>query len=85
MENPEQEFDVERKFVRVLERRADGLVVFEFAIGEPQLCVDMLLPADAFERFCEEQGVIRLREGEREESSSDWDWNMHKAAQQRFR
>jgi len=28
-------FDVGRKFVRVLERRPDGLVAFEFAIGEP--------------------------------------------------
>jgi len=85
MNTLDQGFDVGRKFVRVLERRRDGLVAFEFAIGEPDLCVDMLLPADAFERFCEEQRVIRLAEGTRDEASSDWDWSMHTAARQRFR
>jgi len=74
-----------RKFVRVLERRPDGLVAFEFAIGEPDLCVDMLLPAEAFARFCEEQQVIHLEGAAREDGLSDWDWSMRTAAQQRFR
>ncbi|CUB05917.1 MULTISPECIES: phenol hydroxylase subunit [Tepidiphilus] len=78
-------FDVGRKFVRVLERRPDGLVAFEFAIGEPDLCVDMLLPAEAFARFCEEQQVIHLEGAAREDGLSDWDWSMRTAAQQRFR
>ena len=50
-------FDLRRKFIRVVEQRADGLVEFEFAVGEPELFVEMLLPRPAFEEFCAAQGV----------------------------
>jgi phenol hydroxylase P0 protein len=52
--------DTSRRFVRVTERRADGLVAFEFAIGWPELSVDLLLPAAAFTEFCERNRVQRL-------------------------
>jgi phenol hydroxylase P0 protein len=47
-----EDCDVSAKFVRVLERRADGLVAFEFSIGWPELAVELLLPASAFAEFC---------------------------------
>ncbi len=78
--------DVTRKFVRIIEERHDGLMVFEFAIGEPELCVEMLLPRDAFEEFCRTNRVIRLEPAEAgAESRTDWDWNLREATQQRFR
>ena len=52
--------DTRRRFVRVVERRADGLVAFEFAIGWPELSVDLLLPEAAFAEFCTSNRVIRL-------------------------
>ena len=42
-------FDVQKKFVRVVELRPDGFVEFEFAVGEPELYVEMVLPPTAFE------------------------------------
>ena len=48
------------RYVRVLERRADGLVSFEFSIGWPELAVELMLPAAAFEAFCANNRVQRL-------------------------
>jgi phenol hydroxylase P0 protein len=52
--------DPDKKFVRVLEHRMDGLVAFEFAIGWPELMVELLLPEVAFAEFCATHRVIRL-------------------------
>lgn len=52
--------DTHRRFVRVLEQRADGLIAFEFAIGWPELSVELLLPAPAFAEFCAKNQVQRL-------------------------
>ena len=52
--------DTSLRFVRVIERRADGLVAFEFSIGWPELAVELMLPAPAFEAFCANNRVQRL-------------------------
>jgi phenol/toluene 2-monooxygenase (NADH) P0/A0 len=52
--------DTTRRFVRVIEERSDGLVAFEFAIGWPELSVELLLPAPAFAEFCVTNRVLRL-------------------------
>lgn len=52
--------NTDRRYVRVTEHRADGLVAFEFAIGWPELCVELLLPAPAFAEFCATNRVQRL-------------------------
>ena len=52
--------DTTRRFVRVTEERTDGLVAFEFAIGWPELSVELLLPAPAFAEFCATNKVERL-------------------------
>lgn len=52
--------DTRQRFVRVLEERIDGMVFFEFSIGWPDLAVELLLPAAAFEAFCVANGVQRL-------------------------
>jgi phenol hydroxylase P0 protein len=51
--------DTRKRYVRVLDRH-DGLVAFEFAIGWPELMVELLLPEAAFDEFCATQRVIRL-------------------------
>lgn len=52
--------DTRLKYVRVTERRPDGLVAFEFSIGWPELAVELLLPSAAFEEFCARHAVQRL-------------------------
>lgn len=52
--------DTSRRFVRVIETRSDGLVAFEFAIGWPELAVELLLPEHAFAEFCIVNKVERL-------------------------
>ena len=52
--------DTTRRFVRVLETRPDGLVSFEFSIGWPELAVELMLPAAAFDAFCATNRVVRL-------------------------
>lgn len=77
--------DVNRKYVRLVERRPDGLVEFEFSISDPALFVEMLLPEAAYEEFCRTNRVILL-EGERpEEGEDDFNWSLREATHQRFR
>ena len=52
--------DVTLKYVRIRQVRADGLVCFEFAIGWPELFVDLMLPRAAFDDFCLRQKVQLL-------------------------
>ncbi|MFU2489903.1 phenol hydroxylase subunit [Thauera sp. WH-1] len=90
MDKEQPAIDVSKKYVRLIERRPDGFVEFEFAIGEPDLCAEMLLPADAYEAFCEANKVIQLEPRDEsdesdESESSDWNWNLHQATHQRFR
>ncbi|MDO8449977.1 MAG: phenol hydroxylase subunit [Rhodoferax sp.] len=54
--------DIARRFVRIKETRPDGMVSFEFAIGWPELSVDLMLPRPAFEEFCVAQQVQRLND-----------------------
>ena len=53
---------VTTKFVRIRELREDGLVCFEFAIGWPELFVDLMLPQAAFDDFCIRQNVQLLND-----------------------
>ncbi len=52
--------DTSLRYVRVTEVRADGLVAFDFAIGWPELSVELMLPRAAFDEFCTRNQVIRL-------------------------
>lgn len=47
-----------RCWVRVRRERPDGFVEFDFAIGDPDLSVDLILPRPAFDEFC---AVNRVR------------------------
>ncbi|MHB1375321.1 MAG: phenol hydroxylase subunit [Thauera sp.] len=87
MEEAQPVIDLNRKFVRLIERREDGFVEFEFAIGEPDLFAEMLLPADAYEAFCTANAVIHLgpREPQPEADESGINWSLHDATHQRFR
>jgi phenol hydroxylase P0 protein len=71
-------FDATRKFVRVCRERDDGFVEFEFAIGDPALCVELMLPAAAFADFCRANDVAMLEPAAGE--SDDWVARLNKAS-----
>ena len=52
--------DLSRRFVRVLREQPDGLVAFEFAIGWPDLAVELAMPRPMFEEFCRRQQAEQL-------------------------
>ncbi|THF55179.1 phenol hydroxylase subunit [Pseudothauera rhizosphaerae] len=84
--SPPPGFDTTRRFVRVSGERPNGLVEFDFAVGEPELFVEMILSREAFEEFCTGNEVQMLppREGV-EGEIGDWDWRMSDATHTRFR
>lgn len=51
---------LDAKFIRVRNRRANGLVQFDFAIGAPEIFVELLMPQAAFDEFCAANGVIDI-------------------------
>lgn len=61
-EAPRDECDITRRYVRVLQHLPNGLVSFEFAIGWPELSVELMLPPADFEAFCARNAVLRLDE-----------------------
>jgi len=57
--------DTTRRFVRVTGISPRGFVEFEFSVGVPELCVELMLPREAFEEFCMAQNAVQLAaEGE---------------------
>lgn len=51
---------LEKRFIRVRNRRPGGLIEFDFAIGAPEIFVELIMPEQAFDRFCADNHVIDL-------------------------
>ncbi len=83
--------DTDRRFVRVVERRADGFVEFRFSIGDPDLFVEMFLDGPAFAEFCATQHAEVLADvgapgsDETGDAGDEWGWTLHDATHQRFK
>jgi len=76
-------FNPAARYVRVVGHRAGGMVEFEFAVGEPELYVEMLMPQTQFDDFCA-QLAVRPTQGALPPSPPDsdaraWDWNLRAA------
>lgn len=78
-------FDTQRYFVRVTGHRANGFVEFEFAIGEPELFVELILAPPAFEEFCKNNKAEILPARVKDDASDDWDWRLTDATHTRFK
>lgn len=82
-------WDPSAKWVRVVGERAQGMVEFEFAVGEPQLYVEMVMPRGPFDEFCAMHGVTPthgpLPAAPPGSVAHEWDWNLRDARQQHFR
>lgn len=83
-------FDITRKFVRVMRTLPNGLIEFEFAIGEPDVAAELVMPKAAFEEFCAANQVELLTTEKNthfdaDAADADFHWNLHQATHQRFR
>lgn len=81
-------FNPQLKFVRIIETHANGLVEFEFAVGEPGLFVELLMAQAAFDGFCAMHGVVptqgRLQPTQNIQEQ-EWDWSLRAAREQHLR
>lgn len=78
-------FDPTRKWVRITNVRDDGFVEFEFALGEPEIFVEMILSAASFEEFCAKNQVVAIQKDRKPAAAEGWDWRMHDATHQRLK
>jgi phenol hydroxylase P0 protein len=60
MEQRAQTFDKLPRYIRVRSAPEDRFVEFDFAIGHPELFVELVLPRGAFEIFCENNQVAHM-------------------------
>lgn len=86
----EGNFDITRKFVRVMRTLPSGLIEFEFAIGDPDVAVELVMPKQAFEEFCANNQVefmssVATKPVDADSATADFQWNLHQATHQRFR
>lgn len=65
---------LDRKYVRVTARRAGGLVAFDFAIGAPEIFVELMMPEAAFVEFCRTNNVTDITHLPVE--TSDYAWRL---------
>ncbi|MBT0670120.1 toluene monooxygenase [Novosphingobium profundi] len=66
---PENPLDA--RFVRVRGRRPGGITEFDFAIGAPEIFVELIMPDAAFEQFCADNNVIDVTGTARPEDDFD--------------
>lgn len=60
-----------RRYVRVRNRRKGGITEFDFAIGAPDIFVELIMPDEAFERFCRDNATIDITHIARREDDFD--------------
>lgn len=60
MEQRAKTFDELPRYIRVRSEPEDRFVEFDFAIGHPELFVELVLPRDAFKIFCERNRVVHM-------------------------
>ncbi len=69
----------QRKYVRVTGCRAKNFIEFDFAVGSPDLFVELILPEAAFAEFCRCNDVQVLPSGDDEKPHGALDWRLRDA------
>ncbi|MBK3869740.1 phenol hydroxylase [Pseudomonas stutzeri] len=81
--------DTSKRFVRITGSRGAEFVEFDFAIGEPELFVEMILTYEAFIEFCTANVVQVLppEPGVLDDGSdaAQWNWRLADATRIRFK
>ena len=74
--------------MRIIETHTNGLVEFEFAVGEPELFVELLMAQAAFDEFCVMHGVTPTQgrlAAKQDGAEQEWDWSLRAAREQNLR
>ncbi|MCR6628691.1 MAG: phenol hydroxylase subunit [Magnetospirillum sp.] len=45
-------------FVRVMGIRRERYVEFQYMVGDPDLCIELIMPFSAFSEFCERENAV---------------------------
>lgn len=77
-------FDPAITYVRLMQVREDGFVELEFAVGEPELFVEMILPQAAFADFCVANHAKLLPAPAVDAPRNDWEWRLRDALRKRL-
>jgi phenol hydroxylase P0 protein len=65
----------EKKYVHVTDIKNNGLIEFDFAVGDPCMYVELALPKKQFEEFCLKNDVMHLtREQEIDVENDKYKW-----------
>lgn len=83
----DENFDIRPRFVRVTGKRK-GFVEFDFAIGEPDIHVEMILSEQGFAEFCTINQVTMLEPGEHAHEKVEdlgFEWRLSDATGRRAR
>lgn len=87
--DPPLSWNPDAKWVRIVAERASGMVEFEFAVGEPQLFVEMVMPREQFDEFCAMHRVTptvgALPDAAPGSERHEWDWSLRQARERHFR
>lgn len=84
----QETFDVKRKFVRIKGVMPNGFIEFEFAVGEPEVFVELVMPKTAFDEFCRNNQVETLDAAApqaADAADAGFRWSLRQATHQRFR
>lgn len=71
MQTNNNAFDAYARYVRVRSQPQDKFVEFDFAIGHPELFVELILPKAAFEQFCTHNRVQFMDEKMQQQVDAD--------------
>jgi phenol hydroxylase P0 protein len=68
---PEKKFSEFTRYVRVRRVVNDKFIEFDFAIEDPSLYVEMILPKPAFAAFCQHNKVVMMTEEQAAQVDAD--------------
>lgn len=70
---------LQKKYVHVTDIRSNGLVEFDFSVGDPCMYVELALPTKQFDEFCcrhEVEHLTRDQEIEVENDKHKWQYGV---------
>lgn len=74
------DLDITRRFVRITKERKNDFIEFDYAIGEEEIFLELVLPREAFLDFCVENKVELLSSTQIESTATkDWGWRISDA------
>ncbi|PHR84439.1 MAG: phenol hydroxylase [Colwellia sp.] len=72
--------DITRRFVRITKERKNDFIEFDYAIGEPEIFLELVLPREAFLDFCVVNKVELLPSTQiGSKATKDWGWRISDA------